>query len=203
MADRIKRRPDQSRDQLTTAAAAITAVGESWPTTAPTAAQVTAAATATNNALTAVKNAEAALKVLRQTLRTAGSAGIAIMKQIDSVTDGLYGPSGAEKANFDLPPKGVTSGPVPLDKLTDIRTLETATPNSILFDWESIPGASYEIKWFSNSTMTQQVGSATSTASEYVISGLTPGQQYWMIVRPIRGSETGPWSDPATRVANV
>ncbi len=77
------------------------------------------------------------------------------------------------------------------------------TPNSILFDWESIVGASYEIKWFSNATMTQLVGSATSTASEYVISGLTPGQQYWMIVRPVRGSETGPWTDPATRVANV
>ena len=77
------------------------------------------------------------------------------------------------------------------------------TPNSILFDWESIVGASYEIKWFSNAPMTQLVGSATSTASEYVISGLTPGQQYWMSVRPVRGSETGPWSDPATRVANV
>jgi len=64
-------------------------------------------------------------------------------------------------------------------------------------------GASYEIKWFSNAPMTQLVGSATSTASEYVQSGLTPGQQYWMIVRPVRGSETGPWSDPATRVANV
>ena len=40
------------------------------------------------------------------------------------------------------------------------------TPNSILFDWESIVGASYEIKWFSNAPMTQLVGSATSTASE-------------------------------------
>ena len=88
-------------------------------------------------------------------------------------------------------------------KLIEIRTLDDPTPNSILFDWESIVGASYEIKWFSNAPMTQLVGSATSTASEYVISGLTPGQQYWMIVRPVRGSETGPWSDPATRVANV
>jgi len=202
MADRIKRRPDQSRDQLNTAAAAITAAGAAW-TGSLTAAQVAAAAANTNTALTAVKNAEAALKVLRQTIRTVGSAGIAIMKQIDSTTDAIYGPSGAEKANFDLPPKFVTTGPAPLDKLTDIRTLETATPNSILFDWESIVGASYEIKWFSNATMTQLVGSATSTASEYVISGLTPGQQYWMIVRPVRGSETGPWSDPATRVANV
>jgi hypothetical protein len=55
----------------------------------------------------------------------------------------------------------------------------------------------------SGGKLTQLVGSATSTGSEYVISGLTPGQQYWMIVRAVRGSETGPWSDPATRVANV
>ncbi len=202
MADRIKRRPDQSRDQLNTAAAGITAAGAAW--TGPvTAGQVTAAAANTHAALTAVKNAKAALKVLEQTLRTVGSEGIAIMKQIDSATDALYGPAGAEKANFDLRPKGVTSGPAALDKLTDTRTFEDPTPNSIKFDWESIVGAIYELKWYSNAALTQLVGSATSTASEYVITGLTPGQQYWMIVRPVRGSETGPWSDPATRVANV
>ncbi|MFN8139055.1 MAG: fibronectin type III domain-containing protein [Fimbriimonadales bacterium] len=46
------------------------------------------------------------------------------------------------------------------------------------------------------------VGSATSAStSDYVISGLTPGTQYWMRVRPVRGSEVAPWSDPATKVA--
>jgi len=202
MADRIKRRPDQSRDQLNQAAAAITAAGPAW-TGSVTAAQATAAANNTNTALTNVNNAAAALKVLRQTLKTVTNTGIAIVKQVDEITDAMFGPDGAGKAAYDLPPKGVTTGPAPLHKLIEIRTLDDPTPNSILFDWESIVGASYEIKWFSNATMTQLIGSATSTASEYVISGLTPGQQYWMIVRPVRGGETGPWSDPATRVANV
>ena len=202
MADRIKRRPDQLRDQLNQAAAAITAAGAAW-TGSVTAAQVTAAANTINTSITTVNNVSADLKVKRQTLRTDGSAGIVIMKQVDEITDAIFGPDGAGKAAYGLPPKGVTTGPAPLVKLTDIRTLDDPMPNSILFDWESIVGASYEIKWFSNATMTQLVGSATSTASEYVISGLTPGQQYWMIVRPVRGSETGPWSDPATRVANV
>ncbi len=40
-------------------------------------------------------------------------------------------------------------------------------------------------------------------ASDYVISGLAAGTQYWCRVRPVRGGTTEAWSDPATRVAPV
>jgi hypothetical protein len=72
--------------------------------------------------------------------------------------------------------------------------------NRPIFCWRC---AGTWLECLSNASMTHLVGSATSTASEYVISGQTPGQQYWMIVRPVRGSETGPCSDPTTRVANM
>ncbi len=48
--------------------------------------------------------------------------------------------------------------------------------------------------------MTQQIGNAAVSESEYEIAGLESRQQYWIRVR---GSEFGPWSDPATRVANI
>ena len=203
MADRIKRRPDQLRDQLNQGASGITGAGAAW-TGSPTAAQATTAATNIDSANTIEKNAAATLKIARKNLRTARDAGLAVMKKIDETSDSVYGPAAAEKANFGLLPKGGSGGgPEPLHKLIEILTKEGLTSGSIFFDWESIDGASYEIKWYSNGTLTQLVGSATSTASEYMISGLTPGQQYWMIVRPVRASEQGPWSDPATRVANV
>jgi len=70
-------------------------------------------------------------------------------------------------------------------------------PGSLKFDWESIEGAA-------NSTFTPVTGSATSaSASDYVISGLVAGTQYWCRVRPVRGGTTEAWSDPATRVAPV
>jgi len=204
MAERIKRRPDQLRDQLATAEAGIIAAGAAWPANAPTAAQT---ATAKGNIGTRITNATtigASLKVAQKATLTARDEGFDVMKKIDETTDSLYGPDGPEKANFGLTPKGGTGGgPAPLVKLTDIRIFDGPTPGSFKFDWETIEGATYEVKWYSNATMTQLVGSATATASEYLISGLTPGQQYWMIVRAVRASTQGPWSDPATRVANV
>ncbi|MBX7131139.1 MAG: fibronectin type III domain-containing protein [Fimbriimonadaceae bacterium] len=122
------------------------------------------------------------------------------MKAIDEATDFLYGPAGAQKTNFGLPPKGQPSQ-TSLEKLIEIRTADGLPAHSILFDWENIQNATYEIQWFTNSALTALVGSAVSTQSEFTITGLTVGTQYWMIVRPVRGGEFGPWSDPATRIA--
>ena len=204
MADRIKRQPDKLRDQLIQASAAATAAGAAWRAGAPTPAQLTAGAAAIDTRITSTKNLAASLRIEESAKGTATTAGIALMKEVDEETDALYGADGPQKLNFGLSPKGgAGGGPPPLHKLIEIRTLDGAAPGSFLFDWETIQGASYEVKWFSNGTLTQLVGSATATRSDYLITGLTAGQQYWMIVRPVRGSEQGPWSDPATRVANV
>lgn len=197
---RIKTRPDELRDQLNTASAAATAAGLAWPGTAPTPAAITAAATAINASLTSIAASEGTLATQRQTRDTNVASGTTIMQAVDEATDFLYGPDGAEKVNFALPPKGSGSLP-PLVKLTDIRVSDGIPSKSIFFDWEAIQGASYEVGWFTDSALTQQVGTAVSTQSEYTITGLTTGTQYWMRVRPSRGGQFGPWSDPATRVA--
>ena len=76
-------------------------------------------------------------------------------------------------------------------------------PASIWIDWDTVEGAVYELQWFSDAPLTQMVGSATVTNSEYEIPGLTKGTQYWFRVRAVRASLVGPWSDQATRVANI
>jgi len=79
-------------------------------------------------------------------------------------------------------------------------------PASILVDVETVPDAvSYEFEWFTSSAMTPatKVGNKTTTKSRFTILGLTAGVQYWVRVRAVRADRSGPWSDPATRVANV
>jgi hypothetical protein len=204
MAERIQRRPDALRDQLNQAAAQI-AVEEgsgNWPASSPTSIAVTAAATAINTSLTTINGLEADLGTARQTRDTNVTTGVGIMREIDETTDALYGPDGAEKLAFGLPPKGSGTGEA-LVKLVEIRTFDGTPANSIRFDFENIDGATYEVQWSTVSDFATLVGTAVSTQSEYTISGLTAGTQYWMRVRPVRGGQQGPWSDPATRVAPV
>ena len=203
--DRIKKRPDELRDQLLQAAAAIAdfiAGGGIWPANAPTEAECTAAANAIDTNITNINNFESGMAAERQSRDGNVDSGQDTVRGVDEATDSLFTPAGAEKVAFGLPPKGAT--PIqPLAKLTDIKTFDGLLAGSIRFDWENIQGATFEVKWFTDSALTQLVGSAVSTQSEMEISGLTPGVQYWMIVRPVRGGQFGPWSDPATRVANV
>lgn len=39
--------------------------------------------------------------------------------------------------------------------------------------------------------------------SQIEITGLERGKQYWVPVRAVRAGQQGPWSDQATRVANI
>lgn len=199
---RIKTRPDELRDQLSTAAAAAIAAGASWPASAPTPGSITAAANAINTILAQIAVTEGTLATQRQTRDVNVAAALAIMKAIDEATDFLYGAGGAEKLNFGLAPKGQGSLEA-LHKLEKIRTLDGLPSHSILFDWETIENSSYEIQWFTDAALTNAIGSAVSTKSEFTITGLDAGTQYWMIVRPFRGGQFGPWSDPATRIAPV
>jgi hypothetical protein len=76
-------------------------------------------------------------------------------------------------------------------------------PASLFVDFDSADSAAYEVQWFSDAPLTQMVGSATVTSRDYEITGLTRGQQYWIRVRAVRAGQVGPWSDQATRVANI
>jgi len=199
---RIKRDGPGLRDQMTQAIAGITGAGPTWPASAPTAAAVTTARDNLATSITDTDTKEDAWKVAGQLKTTRIDAGADLMKAIDEATDLLYGPGGAEKNNFGLPPKGAAGAP--LHKLIEIVLSDGPVPGSLKFDWESIEGASYEVQWAANPTFTPLTGSATSAStSDYIISGLVAGTQYWTRVRPLRGPDVEQWSDPATRVAPV
>lgn len=201
---RIPTKPNELRDQLTQAANGIASEID-WPSTAPPAAEVSTAMSGLSTAITQVDNLKAQLAQARAGLHAKRDEGVVIMKRIDEVTDGLYGPDGAEKTNFGLPPKKSTAGPsAPLEQVVITKIESGTSPASIFVDWDTEAGAAaYQIEWYTDSAMTEQIGNAAVSASEYEIAGLVAAQQYWIRVRAIRGSEYGPWSDPATRVANI
>ena len=202
MADRIRRDAQGCLDQLTQAAAAIEALGAAWPAAAPTLPQVEAARDNISTSITDTDAKKDAWQVAGQLKGTRVDTGVGYMERIDDATTLLYGPSGAEKNNFGLTPLGAPLPP--LHKLIEIVFTDGLVAGSLKADWESIEGASYEVQWSNTSNFATIIGSAISaSASDYVISGLVPGTQYWMRVRPVRGGQTAEWSDPATRVAPV
>ena len=91
-------------------------------------------------ALTAVDDLKAQLSQARATLRTERDKGIDVMKKIDQVTDGLYGPDGPEKLNFGLPPKKLTGESVPLVQVIITKIEEGTSPASIFVDWDQQEG---------------------------------------------------------------
>lgn len=202
MAQRIKRDAAGCLSQLTQAAAAAEALGAAWPAAAPSVAALEAAATNISTSITDTDAKKDAWQVAGQLKDTRVETGVGLMQQVDEFTDALFGPGGAEKNNFGLTPKGAPMEP--LHKLIEIEFTDGPNPGSLKADWEPIDGASYEVQWSTTSNFAAILGSATSaSASDYIISGLVPGTQYWMHVRPIRGGQTAEWSDPATRVAPV
>ena len=71
-------------------------------------------------------------------------------------------------------------------------------------DWEALPAAVYEVQWFLDADLTRRAGSTTVTVSKMEIGDLEPGTQSgdfrsrltWFRVHAVRGSKTGPWSEP-------
>ena len=201
---RIPTKPTEVRDQLGKASKGI--AGEpNWPTTAPNQVKVDAIQASLILAIDNVTALEAQLAIARTELHFRRDAGVTIMKNIDNVTDGLYGPEGDEKKNFGLPPKKSTHGEMHhLGRVVITKIQDGVAPASIYIDWDTEEGAgAYQIEWYTDPAMTQQVGSATATQSQLEIGGLTPGQQYWIQVRAVRGNEHGQWSDVASRLANL
>ncbi len=200
---RIKRKPDELRDQLLQAAAGITAAGATWPAGAPTAAAVTTQANNIGASITAIEGFNNSAKARIQQRGTEVATGTSTMKLIDGYTTGLYGPQGAQKANFGLTP--LVPGPalpVPA-KISKLTIADGQFPASLFCDCETISGASYEWEWYASALLTTRLGGITTTSSEHIITGLDTGTRYWVRVRAVRGGQYGMWSDPDSRVANV
>jgi len=200
---RIPTKPNELRDQLLEASTGIS--GESnWPATAATQADVFAMSGHIHTEITNVNSLKAQLALARTTLRGWCGQGGDIMKGIDQVTDGLYGPDGPQKNNFGLPPKKIGGESVPLEQVVITKIEDGTGPASIFVDWDQEEGAAaYQVEWYLNAIEGTPVGNAAVSESEYEITGLVSRQQYWVHVRAIRGNDFGPWSDPATRVANL
>jgi len=202
MARRISLNATTLLNQITQAHAAAVAAGAAWPASAPSVAALNTAKGNLQTSITDTDAAEAAWKIEAEKKRQNVAECVELMKGVDEATDLLYGPGGAQKNSFGLAPKG---SPIDaLHTLVEIKVTDGPVPGSLKFDWESIEGASYEVQWSTASDFATMTGSAASaSASEFIISGLTPGTQYWMRVRALRGGQATAWSDPATRVAPV
>ena len=200
---RIPLIPTELRDQALLAAEGI-ANEPNWPATAPARLDVISQADGINssvirrNQLKAQYDQECALLYRRRDiLRTT-------MIQVDAVTDGLYTAGGAKKWNFGLKPKKRGGTSVPLAQVVITKIKDGIGPAAIFLDWHTIHGAAaYQVEWFSTSALSgPSIGNAAVSESEFEIPDLQVRQQYWIHVRAVRGNRFGPWSDPATRVAN-
>jgi len=201
---RIATKPNDLRDQLLQAASGIG--GEAnWPATAPTQIEVNSQVTTLFTSITQIEDLKSQLSQARATLHAHVDTGGDLMKRVDEVTDGLYGSDSPKKNDYGLPPKKSTHGAAaPLGQVVIIKIDDGVAPASIFVDWDTDASAkAYQIEWFSDSAMTQSIGNAAVSPSEHEIQGLVQGQQYWVRVRSVSGSENGQWSDPATRVANL
>ena len=209
MAERISRKPDELAQQCDRAHNAIG--GEpNWPTTAPIAMTLLTRSQNLTTQLSVINVLESQLRDARQVIKPFIEDAREDMHKVDQATDLLYGEDSAKKIQFGLSPKKPTGGAATTGaggggiERVIIRAIEDGThPASIWVDWESVEGAVYEIQWFTDAPLTQMIGSATVTASELEVQGLVLGQQYWFRVRAVRASNAGPWSDQATRVANI
>jgi len=176
-----------------------------WPASAPTVADLQ---TPAGNIVTldeSIQNLEDSLRIARQQRRDEGAELYALMRKVDTATDLIYGDESAQKTRFGCEPRKAAGspGPPPLKKLTIVRIADGTLPGSIFVDFDAIEGAVYEIEWSTDANFGTITGTKTATASEGTADGLTMGTQYWIRVRADRAGEFGPWSDPATRVANV
>jgi len=188
-------------EQLRKAKAAATAMGAGWPASAPSVPEIDLALTELVTADGEALAAEAAVKVKRGGRRLKMTPAQGLMRRVDFATDMLFGRDSAQKLAFGVEPWGKKGEEI--KRLIRIVLDDGPIPGSIRADWEHIDGCTYEVRWFTDDALKETVGMGVSTRSEYIVSWLAPGTQYWITIRPLRGGRLGPVSDPATRVAPV
>lgn len=188
---------------LLRAAAAAVPTAPSWSPAAPTILEMEAAANDLAALDTEIEAIEDLLRIKRENRRIKGAQAYEMMQRVDEFTSLLYGAASAQKTPFGVEPAGGGASPGTLPKLVIVVIRDGVLPGSIFVDFSPFAGAHYEIQWSTSSDFNPVLGSKSATASEAQIDGLTKGTEYWVRVRAVKASQSGPWSDPAHRVANV
>lgn len=199
---RIPEKPTELRDLMYHISSGINA-NPGWPANAPTANDYLVLGTTLNNKIIAVQTLESQLATARGELRDEAELAKKAAVKADEASSLQHGADSPKKLDYGIPPKKSATTPVPLDQCLITKITDGRHPASLFVDWDNEEGAaSYEVEWFLDANLTQKIGHTAVGNSELQITGLTPGTQYWVHVRAIRGAEKGLWSDPATRIAN-
>ncbi len=189
-------------EQINSAAHGIS--GEPGWVSSLTQAQVQALADKFKADIEAINFAESQAKSARGKFEIDRKEVVTVLRQIDQLTNALYGPDGGKKLTFGLRPIDTTrnsAGPVP--KVVQLTIADGLGPGSLTAKWKAVKRAAYDIQWFGSAAMDQILGSAVSTRAFVDIHALAPGTQIWLRVRALRAGKLGDWSDVATRIANV
>jgi hypothetical protein len=176
---------------LTTHAATFT------PLAVPLATYTAKVAEITANAAAIQANDDLALS-LRLTRDTLLGEGRLMYEQNAGSVAGL---SGGDAATAVLSGYELFAAPVPAGPLTQVLNLSATTGDEAGeadLQHNPVPGAvAYETQCSPNGT-TGWAYISTVGVSKQTITGQTSMTMCWLRVRAIRGTEHGPWSDPAT-----
>lgn len=87
------------------------------------------------------------------------------------------------------------------DCMSNIESVDAITGNSAHVSWSPFPGATpvdYQVEWWTNNP--SNPFTATTTATDYTITGLNPNTQYYTRVRTNCGAPACPIKAPSQRV---
>lgn len=110
----------------------------------------------------------------------------------------FYNPAGTKTwtDSCQLGPVSASVSDLPeYSKITNLKVVSTTT-DSITVKWSSVPLATaYRVYIKRNETGAAYVGQANITDTTYTFTGLTPYNEYKMVVRPFYGSDLGQLSN--------
>ncbi len=111
--------------------------------------------------------------------------------------------NGDETPRPNEPPQPDADAPAPDQPAPAIPAILVSpgpTPGSLKVDWEGGGRAPYEVQWSPSHDFAQIVGSALSaTSSGFIVSGLNPGEPYWVRVRPHDSQRQELWTEAANK----
>jgi hypothetical protein len=108
----------------------------------------------------------------------------------------------AESSGFEMVDDTPAPPPPPLAKLENVAAHTGANDGDLDVDWNNDPTAdAFEVQTSPDPiTATSWSHAATVATPQVTLSGMAEMAKHWARVRPIRGGEVGPWSDPSCAV---